>query len=58
MGPVGQSKLESLVHLFTSNYRKRTIFATTAPAFFISLRENKRKKKREKKIFDSLFSQW
>lgn len=37
MGPVGQSKLERLVHLFTSNYRNRTISATTAPAFFIFL---------------------
>lgn len=35
MGPVGQSKLESLVHLFTSNYRNRAISATTTPAFFI-----------------------
>lgn len=34
MGPVGQSKLESLVHLFTSNYRNRAISATTTPAFF------------------------
>lgn len=49
MGPVGQSKLESLVHLFTSNYRNRTISATTASAFFSSLPwEWTRGKKREK----------
>lgn len=57
MGPVGQSKLESLVHLFTSNYRNRTISATTASAFFYftSLRVNQRKKKRERQSFDRLF---
>lgn len=38
MRPVGQSKLESLVRLFTSNYRNRTISATTAPAFLYSYR--------------------
>jgi len=52
VGPVGQSKLESLVCLFTSNYRNRTISATTAPAFYIERergRESKVRARGEKK---------
>lgn len=47
MGPVGQSKLESLVHLFTSNYRNRAISATTTPAFFIFQSEREKEGGRE-----------
>lgn len=53
MGPVGQRgeserERESLVHLFRSNYRNRTISATTAAAFFIFLEEREGGKKGEK----------
>lgn len=58
MGPVGQRKLESLVHLFTSNYRNRTISATAAPAFLYPLeRIRKKKEKKNPQSSDSPFSQ-
>lgn len=64
MGPMGQSKLESLVHLFTSNYRNTTIFATTASVFFFFLHflesepENKEEGEKDRALTAFFSQRW
>lgn len=71
MGPVGRSSLDRLVHLFTSNYRNRTIFCHRYSCFFIytltretaragetERTESEERKKNKKQSSDSPFSQW